>query len=139
MKVSSDKVLKGGLIALPIALCLLAFAYFTQVGNAELATLDNAGNVAGEQIQTAPEVLDLSNQIPMIPGSEILSVDRKNNEVYVVLQTDKSDEEIKNYYTNYFIENQWMNSINGYFEKDGNRIDYTSNNGIIQLKLTQSI
>lgn len=139
MKFSSETVLKTGLIALPLVVVLLAVVYFTQVGTVELNNLANAGNVAGTQVQTAPDVVDLSNQIPIMPDAEILSIDRNNNEVYVVLQTNKSDTDIKNYYTNYFIENSWNNSINGYFEKDGSKIDYTSNNGIIQVKLTKPL
>ncbi len=131
--ITQDKLLKLGLPVILGFLAILSVSYFNQVSGEELDKLNAAGTVAGTQDKK--EILDLSKEMPIFPDSDILSIDRRNNEIYVVMQSTLSDAEIESYYKEYLFQNEWKPDVSGAHTKNGKLLSYTLNNGVIQVKL----
>ena len=92
------------------------------------------GSVAG--IETKNELSDLTNQIPMFPNSEIAGVNKSNNQIFLTLETGATEDQIKTYYDDYFLTNEWESTENNTYTKNGKILKIDISKGVINITYT---
>ena len=133
-KINFDQVFFGGMLIVPFILAFAAYTFFHRQTNSINSLLtQKSGAVAG--ITSEKKTKDLTNEVPIIPGSEISNIDTSNNEVDITLTTEQPKEEIDSYYEDYFYVNGWQQTGNNQYSKDNKTITYSYADKIIKLNL----
>ena len=86
------------LLIVPLALAYLSDSFFKNSSKEVLNQIaETSGSVAG------------ASDISIMPGAEIISIDTSNGKTSVTLESNKTEQEIKDYYKNYLFENIKIN------------------------------
>lgn len=107
------------LLATPIVAAYYAINYFEIKSNEIASNLEKDGMIAGK---TTSIITDITDEIPVIPNGEIVSVDRSNNTISMTISTNKSKDEIRSYYEDYFYLNNWEKTSDNQYLKDNKQM-----------------
>ena len=119
------------LLITPLALAYYSHDFFKNSSEKVKSQIaSEIGQVAGT---SDVSVKNLTDDIPIIPDSEIVSVNTSNKKISVTLESLKSEDEIKSYYDDYFFINQWNEINKSLYEKDGKILSINISGTIIQI------
>lgn len=124
-------------LVLPLAIAVYATIYFENESTKQIEKISQQiGTVAGTEDKE--EVISLStDQLPIIPNSNIVSLDRQNNSINLTLEINRPDEEIKNFYDDYFFQNNWINTEETKYTKDDQQMEINIQDGVIKILITK--
>lgn len=119
------------LVALMALATFISTAYFKIKSNEIVKdnTTNQNGDVAGTQTINNEQ---LPNDLPIMPNTEILSIDKSNKDTYILLESQDIDRSIRDYYDQHFIQNGWKKSGNTYTLKK-QKVTIDINNSIIKI------
>lgn len=85
------------LLLTPLALAYLSNSFFKDSSKEVYSQIEKKeGSVAGV---STTSIRNISDRFPIIPGAEIVSIDTSNENTYVTLESNKTQEEIKKFYS----------------------------------------
>ena len=93
------------------------------------------GKVAGA---STSEIIDLTKEIPIIPDAEISSVDTFQKSASVTLQSSFPEEEIKTYYDDFMLLNDWEQIDVNRYQKANRQLEIDITGNLIKLILTRT-
>jgi hypothetical protein len=92
------------------------------------------GKVAGK---STSKIIDLTKEIPMIPNAEIASVDTFQNSASVTLQSLLPEEEIRTYYDDFMLLNDWEQIGENNYQRNDKQLHIEITGNLIKLTLTR--
>ncbi len=128
---ATTRVMFLSLVALIALSTFTSTAYFKIKSNEIVRnnTTNQNGDVAGTQTINNEQ---LPNDLPIMPNTEILSIDKSNKDTYILLASQDTDRNIRDYYDEHFIQNGWKKSGNTYTLKK-QKVTIDINNSIIKI------
>jgi len=128
---ATTRVMFLSLVALMALATFISTAYFKIKSNEIVKdnTTNQNGDVAGTQTINNEQ---LPNDLPIMPNTEILSIDKSNKDTYILLESQDIDRSIRDYYDQHFIQNGWKKSGNTYTLKK-QKVTIDINNSIIKI------
>lgn len=123
------------LLIFPLLLAFLSFAFFKNSSKKSLEELplqEQIGRVAGA------EVKDLTGELPLLPNSEVVSVDSSNDQLSVTLETTQTQDAIRSFYDDYLYINNWENIEENKYERNQKVLTVDIWENIIKLHLDYS-
>lgn len=131
--IQKQAILLPVLTILSIQGIIASVIYFNDVSDQTNKYLvEESGRVAGV---SSSNIVDLSLEIPMMPEAEIVTVDTSINSASVTLESKKNEEEIKTYYEDYMILNNWEQIGQNTYFKDEKTLTIEISENIIKLNL----
>lgn len=95
----------------PLSFAYLSHSFFENSSSQIYSKISvEEGTVAGA---SNTSIKNITDRFPIIPGAEIVSVDTSNENTFVTLEADKTEEEIKKFYSENKIQNDVEVSISG--------------------------
>lgn len=92
------------------------------------------GKVAGASTQ---ELLDLSKEIPIIPGATVASVDTSQNSASVTLDSPQPTNEIQTYYDDFMLLNGWKEVGDKDYQKDHRELKVEITDNIVKITINR--
>lgn len=93
------------------------------------------GKVAGA---STSEIIDLSKEIPLVPGAEVSSIDTSQNIVSLTVESSLPEEEINTYYDDFMLLNGWTQISDNEYQKENKKLKIEVTGNIIKLTLIRS-
>ncbi|PIR42892.1 hypothetical protein CO058_00885 [candidate division WWE3 bacterium CG_4_9_14_0_2_um_filter_35_11] len=84
------------LLIIPFTLAYLSASFFENSSEKVYEQISKSEGLVAGASDTA--VKNLTDQFPIMPGAEIVSVDTSNGNTFITLESDKSEDEIKKFY-----------------------------------------
>lgn len=124
-------------LVMPLAIALYATIYFENESTKQLEKISQQiGTVAGTEDKS--NVLELSTeQLPIIPNSNIVSLDRQNDSINLTLEINRPDKEIQNFYDDYLFQNNWITIDDIKYSKEDQLMEINIQDGVIKILITK--
>jgi hypothetical protein len=123
------------LMILSIQAVIGSMVYFAKQSDKITTYLTSeTGTVAGA---STSEIIDLSKEIPLVPGAEISGVDTSQNTASVTIDSSLPEEEIKTYYDDYMLLNNWEQINDNEYQKENRILKIEISDNIIRITLTR--
>lgn len=126
-KNKKDYIVYGSLLVVPIFMAIISAFYFNKSYNTVSNQIASSiGTVAGTQTN---QPLEISKEIPIIPNSEISSIDTFNETTSITLTSNQSIQQIQSFYDDYLFLNNWIETEQHTYKKEDKilKIEYTEN------------
>ncbi|OGC46677.1 hypothetical protein A2713_02250 [candidate division WWE3 bacterium RIFCSPHIGHO2_01_FULL_35_17] len=88
------------LLIVPVTVAYLADNYFRNSSKDVISQNIEEKEIGAVAGMSDDKVEDITDKFPLMPGSEIISVDTSNENTYITLESSKSEQEIKDFYKN---------------------------------------
>lgn len=123
------------LIILSVQGVMGAILYFNKESD-EISTYltSETGKVAGA---SDTEIIDLSQEIPMMPNSEIASVDTSQKSISVTLESSLPQEEIESYYDDFMLLNDWIQIGENRYKKGNRELSIEITGNLVKVSLSR--
>jgi len=132
--IGNTKTIVSLLLIIPILGGFFAVQYYNNsYKKVEIELSEKQGEIAGAKKKN---VTDITELIPMMPETEISSVDTSNNEIHITLISKDEEKEVKTFYEDYFFMNGWEQEEVGVYIKGLQKVKCEIGESIINLTLT---
>ena len=125
-------------VIFPLGLLALAVIQYQNNTEKQIQMLtEKIGNVAGTSVKE--EVIEISSKdLPIMPNTDIISIDRQNNDISIVLQATIPDSEIQSFYDDYLFQNGWIeNTTEGFYSRENEKLVLSISEGIIKATVSR--
>ncbi len=124
------------LLVLPVLAGIVSMKYFTENSREISYDLRNTqGKVAGSFDENTK---DLTKELPLLPSSEIYSLDTTNNSINMTLTTRIPEDQVHSFYQDFFFVNGWEQKEDGTYKKDNKTIKVEISAEIVKINITET-
>lgn len=116
-------------------IAVFSFIFFERIANSDSIKDKADPQVAGAKIMNTSEYF--GKDLPILPNAEITSLYSSQNQLNVIIESNQNEDQIKNFYEDYFFENGWQKVSKKTFQKDSKKIDLEISGNLIKLRIYQ--
>lgn len=93
--------------------------------------------VAGAKVMNPSDYL--GKDLPILPNAEITSLYSSKDQLNVIIESNQNEEQIKNFYEDYFFENGWQKVSKYTFQKESQKMDLEITGNLIKMRIYSAV